>query len=108
VSTGFAVARPNQGTNARFLGYALRNDLFIGEVVRHSVGASYPAINASDLFKINIPVPDLATQNRIVDFLDAKTAEIDEAISKERRLIELLNEFKQTLIANAVTGKIKI
>ncbi|MCY4302169.1 MAG: restriction endonuclease subunit S [Aestuariivita sp.] len=108
VSTGFAVARPKQGTDASFLGYVLRNDLFIGEVVSNSVGASYPAINASDLFKIKIPVPDLATKNHIVRFLDEKTAEIDTAITKERRLIDLLNEFKQTLIANAVTGKIKI
>ncbi|MCY4300504.1 MAG: restriction endonuclease subunit S [Aestuariivita sp.] len=57
---------------------------------------------------VSIPLPDLATQNRIVDFLNEKTAEIDAAISKEQRMIDLLNEFKQILIANAVTGKIKI
>ncbi|MCY4218952.1 MAG: restriction endonuclease subunit S [Gammaproteobacteria bacterium] len=108
VSTGFAVARPKQGTDARFLGYVIRNDLFIGEVVSNSVGASYPAINTSDLFKIRIPVPDLLTQNRIVNFLDEKTAETDATIAKERRSIDLLNEFKQILIANAVTGKIRI
>lgn len=56
-----------------------------------------------DFKRIPVLIPDLATQNRIVNFLDEKTAEIDEAIGKKRRLIELLNEQKAILINQAVT-----
>jgi len=42
-------------------------------------------------------------QDRIADFLDQKTAEIDEAIAKKQRLIELLKEQKSILINQTVT-----
>ena len=47
------------------------------------------------------PLPD--EQHRIATFLDQKTAEIDEAIAKKQRLIELLKEQKTILINQAVT-----
>lgn len=50
------------------------------------------------------PFPDLETQVRIVSFLDEKTAEIDAAVEKKRRLIDLLNEQKSILINRAVTN----
>ncbi|QEE34997.1 restriction endonuclease subunit S [Octadecabacter sp. SW4] len=56
-----------------------------------------------DFKRMPVLVPDLDTQNRIVRFLDEKTAEIDAAIAKKRRLIELLNEQKAILINRAVT-----
>ncbi len=103
VSTGFAVARPRKETNARFLGYLLRNEAFIDEVSANSVGASYPAINASDLFKIKTPFTDTSVQTAIADFLDDKTAKIEALVGIKRRQIELLKECKQILIQNAVT-----
>jgi len=48
-------------------------------------------------------VPRFDEQQRIANFLDQKTAEIDEAIAKKQRLIELLKEQKAILINQAVT-----
>ncbi|WP_136684840.1 restriction endonuclease subunit S [Falsirhodobacter xinxiangensis] len=56
-STGFAVIRPRGNANPRFVGYLLRNDRFVDEVTANSVGASYPAINATDLAKMHVPLP---------------------------------------------------
>jgi type I restriction enzyme S subunit len=56
-----------------------------------------------DFKQIPIPLPPQEEQERIVAFLDQKTAEIDEAISKKERLIELLEEQKAMLINKAVT-----
>ena len=50
-----------------------------------------------------IALPPLPEQHRIATFLDHKTAEIDEAISKKQRLIDLLKEQKAILINQAVT-----
>jgi type I restriction enzyme, S subunit len=47
--------------------------------------------------------PSLHEQERIAAFLDEKTAAIDDAIAKKRRLIELLQEQKGILINTAVT-----
>jgi type I restriction enzyme S subunit len=108
VSTGFAVARPRRGTDSTFLGYALRNDAFIAEVTANSVGASYPAINPSNLFKMKIPLPPSVEQLTIAKFLNEKCANIGETVKLKERQIDALKEYKTSLINAAVTGKIKV
>ncbi|RRR78289.1 MAG: hypothetical protein EI684_00475 [Candidatus Viridilinea halotolerans] len=76
-STGFAVLRPRSEVNGPFLAYAMRTPHFLDRVVAHSVGISYPAINASDLIGLNLPLPPLAEQRAIAAFLDAATARSD-------------------------------
>lgn len=102
VSTGFAVVRPRQLQNS-FASYALRAPEFVERVVAHSVGVSYPAINANELscFAIAYPKPD--EQRLIATFLDRETAKIDALVAKKERLIELLQEKRTALITRAVT-----
>lgn len=57
----------------------------------------------SEFRELLLPVLDIDEQDKIVAFLDQKTLEIDAAIDKKERLIELLNEQKQRLIDQAVT-----
>ena len=56
-----------------------------------------------DFKRLPIILPPHEEQDRIVAFLDEKTAEIDAAIAKKERLIELLKEQKNILINRAVT-----
>lgn len=56
-----------------------------------------------DFKRLPVPLPPRAEQDRIVKFLEQKTAEIDAAIAKKERLIELLQEQKGILINRAVT-----
>jgi type I restriction enzyme, S subunit len=56
-----------------------------------------------DFKRLPLPLPPRAEQDSIVKFLDRKTAEIDTAIAKKERLIELLQEQKEILITAAVT-----
>ena len=65
-------------------------------------------MNQDKTKQIPLAVPPLEEQKKIAEFLNQKTAEIDEAIEKKQHLIELLKELKQTTIAEAVTGKIKV
>lgn len=53
-------------------------------------------------------LPPLSEQEAIVEYLDTKCSSIDAAIGKAKREIELLREFKQSVITEAVTGKIKV
>ena len=55
-----------------------------------------------------IPLITEEEQTQIADFLDHKTEQIDELISAEQRKIELLKEYRQSLISEAVTGKIDV
>jgi type I restriction enzyme S subunit len=91
-STGFAVLRANKGTDARFLYRVVQSNPFVERVVSQSTGVSYPAINPSTLSNIEVPLPDLATQRQIADFLDRETARIDLLIEKKQQLVKLLGE----------------
>lgn len=103
-STGFAVVRPRKGIlDGAFLGYLLRAEWWISEVIARSVGVSYPAINASQLIGLNVPVPAWHEQTQIARFLDHETARIDALIEEQQRLIELLKEKRQAVISHAVT-----
>lgn len=48
-------------------------------------------------------IPPLAEQTAIADFLDQKTAQIDQAIALKQDQIDKLNEYKQIIIQKAVT-----
>lgn len=54
---------------------------------------------------IFLSVPPLSEQKVIAEYLDKKTAQINELVSAKQKQIELLKEYKQSVIANAVTGK---
>ena len=60
------------------------------------------------LKKMPVMLPNLDEQKNIANFLEHKTGRIDLIILKIKKQIVLLNEYKQGLIYNAVTGKIKI
>lgn len=102
VSTGFAVIRPRR-IDPTFLAYALEMDGFINQVIARSVGVSYPAINASELVRLPVPVPPTHEQAAISAFLDRETGKIDALVETQRRLIDLLKEKRQAAIAHAVT-----
>ncbi|SCB05784.1 Conserved hypothetical protein [Xanthomonas translucens pv. translucens DSM 18974] len=103
VSTGFAVVRPALQLLSRYGKYALQATGFVDEVISRSTGVSYPAINASDLVRICVPVPPAEEQSAIAAFLDRETAKIDALIAEQEKLIALLAEKRQTTISHAVT-----
>lgn len=53
-----------------------------------------------------VPLPPLEEQKRIAAYLDERCVAIDEAISRQEKLIEKLGEYRKSIIHHAVTGKI--
>ena len=102
VSTGFAVVRPRQVSPA-FLSYALRESGFIDAIVARSTGVSYPAVNASEIGTLPIPLPERDEQRAIANFLDSETSKIDTLVAKKRTLIQRLKEKRTALISRTVT-----
>lgn len=56
-----------------------------------------------NLNKVHLPYPDSLEQKSIADFLDKKTEEIDNIISKTKKAIEEYKRYKQSLITETVT-----
>lgn len=67
-----------------------------------------PLITGTLVKNESIPYPPLPEQEQIVSFLDEKTGEIDRTIQSEQKKIELLKEYRQSLISSVITGKIKV
>lgn len=67
-----------------------------------------PLITATKIKGLEIPLPPLAEQKDIADFLDAKTAKIDDLIGELTKQIDELTEYKQAVITEAVTGKVDV
>lgn len=67
-----------------------------------------PNISQDIIRNMKVAVPSLSEQQAIADYLDKKCASIDSAISKAQHQVELLQEYKQSLITEVVTGKRKV
>ncbi|HHF6591272.1 TPA: restriction endonuclease subunit S [Haemophilus influenzae] len=60
-------------------------------------------ISKETFFSFNTFIPPLSEQQKIAQFLNDKTAKIDQAVDLAEKQIALLKEHKQILIQNAVT-----
>ncbi|MGM9508872.1 restriction endonuclease subunit S [Larkinella sp. GY13] len=101
VSPGYIVLRNIAELNRQYFKFLLhRYDVaymkLLGSGVRQTISFNHIANSL-------LILPPLAEQTRIADFLDRKTAQIDQAIAQKERLIELLNERRQVMIHQAVT-----
>lgn len=62
-------------------------------------------INSTTQGNISCIVPSISEQKEIVDYLDAKCAEIDRLIAKKEKMVKELESYKRSLIYEVVTGK---
>jgi len=84
-----------------------------GQFVQHfqsiiDTTGQQPNVSPIDIGNINIPLPPEIEQKEITDFLRKQTATIDLLQSKTDKQIELLKEYRTSLITSAVTGQIKV
>ncbi len=73
------------------------------EFRRLMMGSTHQTIYMPDIEAFRVPVPPLAEQAHIAEFLDRETAKIDALVAEQQRLIELLKEKRQAVISHAVT-----
>ena len=80
-STGYIVLRPKSGILcSKFIFYYMLSEKVKAEMEGLQTGASYPAVNDTQVKNLHISYPPLAEQQRIVAKLDAAFTEIDVAI----------------------------
>ncbi len=93
------IIKPNNNMNFYFLFYALES-LDINPYV---TGSAQPKLNQENLKLICVPVTDYEHQNRIADYIRKKCTEIDSLISDIQQQIETLEQYKRSIITEAVT-----
>ena len=93
------ILKPKNGTDFYYLFYALESI----DINPYVTGSAQPKLNQENLKEIVIPFPPFDEQKKIADFLDEKCGEIDSIKADVQRQIELLNDYKKSVITEAVT-----
>ena len=75
---------------------------------RYSSNTALPSMTQTDLLNLSVAIPIISEQIEITQFLDNENAMFDNLISKQKKLIEKLKEYRSTIISHAVTGKIDV
>lgn len=89
-----------------FLKFLMLSPLFISVVDGSTYGSKMPRASWEFIGNLKIPLPPLHEQKEIAEFLDSKVAQIDSVIEKTKKQIELIKEYKNTLINEAVCGRV--
>ena len=85
-----------------------KTQAFEGFVRTMSISSTIENVNADKYANAHLPIPPLAEQAAIAAYLDKQTAAIDAAITRARREIDLLSEYRTRLIADVVTGQVDV
>ncbi|MEH2379915.1 MAG: restriction endonuclease subunit S [Nostoc sp.] len=105
--------------------FAVRPDLsylksyFLASLMKSSYGRNYfsftskqttnlASTNSTTLKNLKIILPSVDEQTKILNFIEDESAKIQLAIAKIEKEIELIQEYRTTLISDAVTGKIDV
>lgn len=99
----FFVFGNRYNSNPIFIKYLLLSDGFTKQADGSTFGAKMPRVASDFILTLPYYLPPLPEQEAIATWLDEKCGEIDAAIAKVDREIELIDELKQSEISRVVT-----
>lgn len=103
----FYVLRPTKFLPS-YLKYVMLSKGLIYYIDSSTYGTKMPRANWSFIGSCSVPVPSKKQQYDIASYLDERLANIDNLVLKAQEIISLLQERKQIIINNVVTGKVKV
>lgn len=94
------------GINKQFMYYFLHNSTMLNYIESFSKRtAGQSGVNPEILKKYPMFLPNFSEQQQIADYLDTKCSEIDALITDKKRQLDILADYKKSLIYEYVTGK---
>lgn len=93
VSTGFAVLRPKEFVDKRFLYYFVTNQIFTDYLTNNARGSAYPAVDTDTIGRAVLKMPEFNYQKKIGKIL----SNYDELIENNNRRIRILEEMAQLI-----------
>jgi len=94
------------GLSERYVSLFLNTPDYWKQISDYSTGIAIPNVNATKLKAMNLPVPPLAEQERIVAKVETLFASVDKARTRLDRIPELFKRLRQSILAAAVSGKL--
>lgn len=108
--TGYdMVFRCNKDYYPKFVSFGFLSDYILKrQLIMHSLRAAQPHLNREELGETLIAVPPFKEQQTIVNHIETECKRIDTQVDRTKSLIDLLKEYREALISEVVTGKIKL
>lgn len=104
-STGFCVLRPNAAlVDQRFLLYRTLEANFVQDLSQRQTGTSYPAVRDADVGAMEIALPPLAEQHRIVAAIEEQFSRLDAGVASLQRAKRNLARMRAAVLQTAVQG----
>ena len=75
---------------------------------QYSIAAAQPGLAVERILNLYLPVPSPQEQEDIADHIEISSTDIDAAIARARRHVELVEEYRTRLVADVVTGKLDV
>lgn len=100
---GFRITK--EEINSKFLNYLLFSNPFRHSIMIEANGFTRINLKIDKISGLEILIPPKEEQTIIANYLDKKTAEIDELIADKEKLLKLYDEEKTAVINDLVTGK---
>lgn len=97
---------PNSDVSVEYYYYLM--SIFTDIFEMHASGTTFKEISATTFGNMKLPFPPLEEQEIIASTIDSRCATIDSAINGKNEQIIMLEELKNHIISNVVTGKIDV
>lgn len=101
-------ATPDNLLLSKYLTYYTRSGVYENWKKSIFIQATIPNISADKYANLLIPLPKIEEQKKIIEHLDRETNKINKVIDSCKKQISLLQERKQIIINDVVTGKVKV
>jgi type I restriction enzyme, S subunit len=109
VNQHVSIIRPHpKKVKTQFLQLLLISEIGSKQIWREQTGSGREGLNGGAIKNLVFPMPKIEEQIEVISTIQKETSSIDAAISQIEKEVEKVRELKQSLIAEVVTGRIKV
>ena len=94
------------GAEPKYVEYFLRTPKYWDAIAEHSAGIAVPNVNATKLAQIELPLPPLPEQRRIVAKLEELLGKVEACQKRLGKIPTLLKRFRQAVLKAACEGRL--
>lgn len=91
-----------------FLYWCLVSNIVLTDIELLNTSTAVPMVSQAQIKNIRIPLPPIEEQLEIVAHIETERQKIDDAIDGTMKKLDLLNQYKQSIITEVITGKKKV
>ena len=98
--------RPKPPLESKLIALFLKSPQYWAAIIDETAGIAVPNVNASKLKRIEVPLPPLAEQKRIVAKVEDLLSRINAVKERLAKVVVILKRFRQAVLGGACSGQL--